>query len=123
MAQLSSGRALHLAAVTVAVVSNIALAAGPARSEVDLNGTWHVLVHYKDDASTNPDRPRWDDRLWSFEPSGGRVRWMEWPIIVFNDDTGRFERRGTGISREKALPTRALAPDSRGRAQLPHRRP
>ena len=96
MAQLSSGRVLHLAAVAVAVGSSIALGAAPARSEVDLNGTWHVLVHYKDDASANPDLPRWDDRLWSFEPSGSLIRWMEWPIVVFSNETGRFERRATG---------------------------
>jgi len=96
MAQLSSGRALQLAVIVAAVGSSIAVAAAPARAEADLNGTWHVLVHYKDDVSANPDTPRWDDRLWSFDPSGSRVRWMEWPIIVFNDDTGRFERQKTG---------------------------
>jgi hypothetical protein len=96
MAQLSSARALYLSAVAVAVGASVAVGAAPARGEVNLDGTWHVLVHYKDDDSPNPDKPRWDDRLWSFEPSGSRVRWMEWPIVVFSDDTGRFERRGTG---------------------------
>jgi hypothetical protein len=95
MTQLFSRRALQLAAVA-AVGASIAVAAAPARAEVDLNGSWHVLVHYKDDVSANPETKRWDDRLWSFEPSGSRVRWMEWPIIVFSDDTGRFERRATG---------------------------
>jgi hypothetical protein len=96
MAHLFPGRALYLTAVAVAVGASVAVGAAPARGEVDLNGTWHVLVHYKDDSSPNPDRLRWDDRLWAFEPSGSRVRWMEWPIVVFSDDTGRFERRGTG---------------------------
>jgi hypothetical protein len=96
MAQLSPGRALYLAAVAVAVGSSIAMGAASARAEVNLNGTWHLLVHYKDDISSNPDKPRWDDRLWSFEPSGSRVRWMEWPIVVFSDDAGRFERRASG---------------------------
>ena len=96
MAQLSTGRALYLAAVAVAVGSSIAVGAASARAEVDLSGTWHILVHYKDDISAHPDRPRWDDRLWSFEPSGSRLRWMEWPLVVFSNDAGRFERRASG---------------------------
>ena len=96
MAERFPGRAFCLAAVAIAVGSSIAAGAASARSEVSLNGTWHVLVHYKDDISANPDKPRWDDRLWSFEPSGSRLRWMEWPIVVFSNDTGRFERRASG---------------------------
>jgi hypothetical protein len=96
MARILPDRVLHLAAVAIAVGASMAVGAASARAEVDLSGTWHVLVHYKDDLSANPDEPRWDDRLWSFEPSGSRLRWMEWPIVVFSDESGRFERRGTG---------------------------
>jgi hypothetical protein len=96
MAQSSSGRLLHLAAIAAAVCSAMAVGATSAGAEVDLDGTWYVLVHYKDDIAANPDTPRWDDRLWSFEPSGSRLRWREWPIVVFSDETGRFERRATG---------------------------
>jgi hypothetical protein len=96
MAQSSRGHSLYLAAIAAAVFSAVALGATPAGAEVDLEGTWYVLVHYKDDISPNPDTPRWDDRLWSFEPSGSRLRWREWPIVVFSNETGRFERRGTG---------------------------
>jgi hypothetical protein len=96
MAQLFPGRVRHLAAVAVAIGASIAVGAAPARGELKLEGTWYVLVHYKDDISENPDTPRWDDRLWSFEPSGSRLRWMEWPIVVFSSEAGRFERRATG---------------------------
>jgi hypothetical protein len=96
MARILTDRALHLAAIAVVVVASMAVGAASARAEVDLSGTWHVLVHYKDEMSANPDEPRWDDRLWSFELTGSRLRWMEWPIVVFSNETGRFERRGTG---------------------------
>ena len=58
MRQLSSRRALRLAAVAVAVGSSIAVTAAQTRAEADLNGTWHVLVHYKDDVSANPETKR-----------------------------------------------------------------
>jgi hypothetical protein len=74
------------------------LLAGPAfgESSLELAGTWHVLVHYKDDNTLNPERERWDDRIWRFERVGNRLRWREYPIVVFSDESGRFERRGSG---------------------------
>lgn len=38
---------------------------------------------------------RWEDRIWVFEPAGSRLRWTEYPIVVFRDQTGRFEALGT----------------------------
>ena len=62
----------------------------------ELIGTWHVLVHYKDSvARHDPDaQMRWEDRVWVFEKAGSRLRWSEYPIVVFHDKTGRFESRG-----------------------------
>lgn len=68
------------------------LLASPAAA-LDLLGTWYVLVHYRDSATANPDVWRWDDRVWVFEERGSRVRWTEYPIVVFDDETGRFEGR------------------------------
>ena len=67
----------------------------PAPAEVDLIGTWHVLVHYTDANSNDPEQLRWDDRIWSFERTGSRLRWDEAPIVVFGDNSGRFEHLGT----------------------------
>jgi hypothetical protein len=92
MAILSRHRALYLIALAAAVLSPGA-SAGEA---VDLVGTWHVLVHYRDDHSAHPEQDRWEDKLWVFERSGSRLRWIEYPLVVFADDTGRFERRATG---------------------------
>ena len=94
MAQLPRRLAPHLKAFAAA----LATALWPAvASAVDLSGTWHVLVHYRDAKAANPEAERWEDRLWNFEASGGRLRWAEYPIVIFNDETGRFERRaGTG---------------------------
>lgn len=68
---------------------------GSAQGAVDLIGTWHVLVHYKDSATANPDAERWDDRVWIFAMEGSRLRWTEYPIVVFDDASGRFEALGT----------------------------
>lgn len=67
-----------------------------AAAQVELMGTWHVLIHYTDDNSNHPEQQRWLDRVWAFERKGSRLEWIEYPITVFGDETGRFERRGTG---------------------------
>jgi hypothetical protein len=60
-----------------------------------LVGTWYVLVHYKDANATHADAERWDDRVWVFEKKGERLAWTEYPIVVFQDESGRFENIGT----------------------------
>jgi hypothetical protein len=62
-----------------------------AAAEIDVIGSWHVLIHYKDDNAQHPERERWDDRVWVFEKSGSRLRWTEYPIVVFDDQAGRFD--------------------------------
>jgi murein DD-endopeptidase MepM/ murein hydrolase activator NlpD len=77
------------------LVAVCAFAASPARG-VELEGTWYVLIHYKDAHAENPDTERWDDRVWVFAKEGTRLRWTEYAIVVFDDESGRFERRQTG---------------------------
>ena len=76
----------------------VLLLAGPASAEpgINLAGTWHVLVHYKDDNAPKPERERWQDRIWVFDRVGNRLRWREYPIVVFSNESGRFERRASG---------------------------
>ena len=62
-------------------------------ASVELEGTWHVLVHFKDSAATNVDEERWEDRIWVFAREGGELRWTDYPIVVFDDESGRFEGR------------------------------
>ena len=64
-------------------------------SGVTLLGAWHVLVHYEDAASSGAEPERWDDRAWVFAREGDRLRWTEYPIVVFDAKTGRFENDGT----------------------------
>lgn len=66
-----------------------------AAGAVDLVGTWHVLIHYKDGATNHPERERWEDRIWEISRKGDRLEWTEYPIVVFDDSSGRFERQGT----------------------------
>lgn len=91
MAQLSGRRAPHL--ILAAAFLLVPLVAG---AQVDLEGTWHALIHYTDDNTSHPEQQRWLDRIWVFERKGSRIQWTEYPIAVFDDESGRFERRGTG---------------------------
>jgi hypothetical protein len=59
--------------------------------ELELAGTWFVVVHYTDEGTANPDATRWLDRVWTFESEGSRLRWTEYPIVVLSDESGRFE--------------------------------
>lgn len=62
-----------------------------AENEVDLIGTWHVTVHFRDAASEQPEADRWDDKVWRFERRGSRLLWTEFPVVVFARRAGRFE--------------------------------
>ena len=84
-------------------------------AELDLVGTWHVLVHYTDDNSNHPEQLRWDDRIWIFERTGTRLRWEEYPIVVFGNNRGRFEKLGTNHARRV---TGAWEPNEKQFAQI-----
>ena len=95
----------------------IVLAVHAAAAEpdpIDLVGTWHVLVHYTDSETANPDAVHWDDRLWVFSKKGSRLSWTEYPIVVFTDREGRFERGNHGQQRV----LHAWQPNSSQRAQI-----
>lgn len=91
-----------------------ALLASPVARAVDLTGTWYVLIHYTDDTSGKPDQQRWDERVWRFERQGDALAWTEWPIVNFDDDTGRFVREGGHLSRALG----AFEPNAAQRAEI-----
>lgn len=91
-------RVLRAVGLALALGLGVGVGAAPAAA-LDLTGTWYVLVHYKDTATNNPDFERWQDRVWVFEPSGSRLKWIEYPIVVFDDESGRFERTGSQYAR------------------------
>jgi hypothetical protein len=102
MAKLPRRRTSRLAvalALAVAASSAPVRATEVGREAVDLIGAWHVLIHYTDDHSHVPDQMRWDDKVWIFERSGSRLRWTEYPIVVFEDQTGRFDRSQGRLAR------------------------
>ena len=85
-------------ALGLALLASLAVARNS--HAVDLDGFWYVLVHYQDSATNKPDQWRWDDRVWKFERKGDRLEWKEWPIVVLDDESGRFEpMRGGRASR------------------------
>jgi hypothetical protein len=67
------------------------LAAQAARG-IELEGTWYLLVHYRDASSSNPDALRWEDRVWHFQRDGERLLWTDYELVDFVDARGRFER-------------------------------
>jgi len=84
--------------VAVLWMALLAFAAGATAAAgeptVDLTGTWHILIHYRDDTAHDPKQLRWDDRLWAFQRDAKGLEWTEYPIVVFQDETGRFEKLG-----------------------------
>jgi hypothetical protein len=78
----------------LALTSLLALAvAAPGQAVLpDMVGTWHVLVHFKDKGTVNADTERWEDRIWEFKMEGSRLVWIDYPIVVFEDQSGRFEK-------------------------------
>jgi murein DD-endopeptidase MepM/ murein hydrolase activator NlpD len=81
-------------AALLAATGALGLASG-ARA-VELEGTWYVLVHYQDSETSKPDQWRWEDRVWRFARKGDRLEWTEWPIVVLDDESGRFEAQRGG---------------------------
>lgn len=84
-----------LALLLAAALQAVSPGAARAVSADDLVGAWHVLVHYQDSQTGNPDAKRWEDRIWVLERQGEQLRWTDYPIVVFADEEGRFERLGT----------------------------
>ena len=58
-----------------------------------------LLIHYRDDTAHDPQQMRWDDRLWTFQRDAKGLEWTEYAIVVFQDETGRFEKSATGLHR------------------------
>src|SRR5262249_48630372 len=93
LAQLSRSRAedLTLRRLVAALVLCLVCGVASGARAFDAAGNWYVLVHYKDAESGKPDQWRWEDRVWKFERKGDRLEWTDYPIVVFEDETGRFE--------------------------------
>lgn len=73
-----------------------------------------MLVHYRDLRSAQPEQDQWEDRLFVFEREGDGLRFREFPVVLFDDESGRFARRG-GES-ERVLG--AWEPDDARRAEI-----
>lgn len=83
-----------LLAALLGLAAGLALAVPAAVGEtraIDLEGTWFVLVHYRDESTANPEATRWLDLVWTFARKGTRLEWTEYPLVVFESTIGRFE--------------------------------
>lgn len=59
-----------------------------------VEGLWYVLIHYTDDHATHPAAWHWEEHLWSLQRKEQTLIWRDFPIVIFEDVTGRFERVG-----------------------------
>ena len=92
--RLAHGSSIAASALLFALL--LAAPTACAADPVDLVGTWYVLVHYRDTDTAHPEAYRWDDRVWVIARKGSRLEWTEYPIVVFSDSEGRFERDASG---------------------------
>jgi len=83
-----------------------------AQTPLDLEGTWFVLIHYQDASTANPEATRWLDLAWRFAYKGSRLEWTEYPLVYFEDGTGRFEAR-MGNPRARVLGAWEPSPSQR----------
>lgn len=84
-------RAIRHTGVALLAAACLAASSGTAEEPLDLSGTWFVLIHYTDPESAHPDAQRWKDLVWVFARKGSRLEWSEYSIVIFEDQTGRFE--------------------------------
>jgi hypothetical protein len=108
-------RARRAGAACIAASILILALPAPASERLDLVGTWYVLVHFTDANTAHPEAVRWDDRIWVFERKGSKLEWREYPIVVFADETGRFEALGTSRQARVVAP---WEPNEAQRAQI-----
>ena len=95
---------LFVASVTIPL--GVALAES-VETPLELEGTWYVLVNYRDAESERSDADLWEDKVWTFEKKGSRLEWTEYPIVIFRDESERFESLASG---RKARVERAWQP-------------
>jgi hypothetical protein len=88
-APCTAGRGAARASCAVAIAF---LLAAHAALAVELEGTWYLLVHYRDASSSDPSALRWEDRVWHFQREGERLLWTDYELVGFVDTRGRFER-------------------------------
>jgi hypothetical protein len=61
-------------------------------SGVDLSGEWYVLIHFKDDDSTDKSIVKFRDHAWSIEQTANTITWEEYPFLVFPEEQ-KLQRR------------------------------
>jgi len=94
----AAGACLALAALASPTARAVA-EEGPRAGAVALEGTWYVLTHYRDRGASDPGAWHWEDRIWVFEREEAALRWTVYPVVVFRDESGRFENLGTNRAR------------------------
>ena len=87
---------VSLACLCAATAPGLPQRAAAADAALELTGWWYLTIHYRDEASGDPEALRWEDCVWRFARRGTRMQWTEFPVVVFEDESGRFETTGDG---------------------------
>jgi hypothetical protein len=102
----------------IALTAMVFVIATPIHAEappVALEGSWYVLVHYRDAAAGDPEIESWEDKVWVFERRGSRLKWTEYGIVIFDDDRGRFDSLSSG---RQVRSEGAWSPDAKQREEI-----
>jgi hypothetical protein len=106
---VSTSRTRFAWVVLLGVVLSTAGRALAAEGPPDLVGDWYVLIHSRDESSSDPAAVQWDDEIWRIAPRGDRVVWTLYPHVTLKDAAGRFERLPSG---ERARTSIAWSPSA-----------
>lgn len=79
-----------IAPLLLAVLGGLAAPSSAGAEPFALEGTWHVLVHYRDAEAPDPGAWLWEDRVWDLQRQGDALLWTDYELVNFVDVRGRF---------------------------------
>ncbi len=82
-----------LCGLLVAALATTASAADETDfTQLDLSGSWYVLIHYKDSRSEDKSLEKFKDFAWVIEQSDGKMKVEEYPYVVFDEGSEELRR-------------------------------
>jgi hypothetical protein len=83
-----------MGALAVAGVARAQADAPPVDlTKVDLNGSWYVLIHYKDSQSEDKSITKFKDFVWTIEQTANTLTWEQYPYVIFSEDAEVVRRQ------------------------------
>ncbi len=90
-----TGLALCVVAALAASGASAETGDAPATdlTKVDLNGSWYVLIHYKDEQSEDKSITKFKDFVWTIEQTANTLTWEHYPYVLFPEDAELIRRQ------------------------------